>query len=86
MKEVCREAGIDQQVKGYKLNVETRRKELGTHPKYELLSSHDLRRSFCHQFLWKNRDPCPHANDGSLQGKYLFKLYRGRRKQGYLRQ
>jgi len=41
-------AGIDQLVKGYKLNVATKRKELGIHPKYELLSSHDLRR------LWKN--------------------------------
>ena len=57
MKEVCREAGIDQQVKGYKLNVETRRKELGTHPKYELLSSHDLRRSFATNFFGKIETP-----------------------------
>ena len=57
MKEVCREAGIDQQVKGYKLNTETRRKELGTHPKYELLSSHDLRRSFATNFFGKIETP-----------------------------
>lgn len=57
MKEVCREAGIDQQVKGYKLNVETKRKELGTHPKYELLSSHDLRRSFATNFFGKIETP-----------------------------
>ena len=53
MKEVCQLAGIDQMVKGYKLNTETRRKELGTHPKYELLSSHDLRRSFATNSLEK---------------------------------
>ena len=57
MKEVCREAGIDQLVKGYKLNTETRRKELGTHPKYELLSSHDLRRSFATNFFGKIETP-----------------------------
>ncbi len=57
MKEVCREAGIDQQVKGYKLNTETKRKELGTHPKYELLSSHDLRRSFATNFFGKIETP-----------------------------
>jgi len=57
MKEVCREAGIDQQVKGYKLNKETKRKELGTHPKYELLSSHDLRRSFATNFFGKIETP-----------------------------
>ena len=57
MKEVCREAGIDQLVKGYKLNTETKRKELGTHPKYELLSSHDLRRSFATNFFGKIETP-----------------------------
>lgn len=57
MKEVCREAGIDQQVKGYKLNTQTKRKELGTHPKYELLSSHDLRRSFATNFFGKIETP-----------------------------
>ena len=57
MKEVCQMAGIDQQVKGYKLNVATKRKELGTHPKYELLSSHDLRRSFATNFFGKIETP-----------------------------
>jgi len=46
MKEVCKRAGIDQIVKGYKMNPTTMRKELVEAPKYELLASHDMRRSF----------------------------------------
>lgn len=46
MKEVCKRAGIDQIVKGYKMNPTTMRKELIEAPKYELLASHDMRRSF----------------------------------------
>ena len=46
MKEVCERAEINQIVKGYKMNPETKRKELVEAPKYELLSSHDMRRSF----------------------------------------
>ena len=46
MKEVCKRAGINEVVKGYKMNPETKRKELVEKPKYELLASHDLRRSF----------------------------------------
>ena len=46
MKEVCKRAGIDQIVKGYKMNPKTKRKELVEAPKYELLASHDMRRSF----------------------------------------
>ena len=57
MKELCQMAGIDQLVKGYKLNVATKRKELGIHPKYELLSSHDLRRSFATSFFGKIETP-----------------------------
>ena len=51
MKLVCKEASIDQLVKGYKLNKETKRKELVNLPKYELLSSHDLRRSFATNYF-----------------------------------
>ena len=46
MKEVCKRAGIDQIVKGYKMNPKTKRKELVEAPKHELLASHDMRRSF----------------------------------------
>ncbi|MBT4825608.1 MAG: tyrosine-type recombinase/integrase [Flavobacteriaceae bacterium] len=46
MKEVCKRASIDQIVKGYKMNPQTKRKELVEAPKYQLLASHDMRRSF----------------------------------------
>ena len=46
MKVVCKRAGIDQIVKGYKMNPTTMRKELVEAPKYKLLASHDMRRSF----------------------------------------
>jgi len=46
MKEVCKRASIDQIVKGYKMNPQTKRKELVEAPKYKLLASHDMRRSF----------------------------------------
>ena len=47
VKEVCRKAGITEPTEGVKMNPKTRRKEHGTYPKYELISSHTLRRSFC---------------------------------------
>jgi len=46
MKEVCKRAGIDQIIKGYKMNPKTKRKELVEAPKHVLLASHDMRRSF----------------------------------------
>ena len=46
MKEVCKRAGINEIVKGYKMNPETKRKEVVEAPKYELVASHDMRRSF----------------------------------------
>ena len=46
IKQICQIAGLNDMVSGYKLCPKTRRKRLGTHPKYSLISSHDLRRSF----------------------------------------
>mgnify|MGYP001244085232 FL=1 len=46
MKEVCKKAGLTDVVTGYKFNALSKRKELVEKPKYELLASHDLRRSF----------------------------------------
>ncbi len=46
VKEVCNEAGIIEIIEGAKMNPTTRRKEEGTFPKYELISSHTCRRSF----------------------------------------
>ena len=46
MKEVCKKARLTDVVSGYKFNALSKRKELVEKPKYELLASHDLRRSF----------------------------------------
>jgi integrase len=46
IKEVCKQSGIDETIKGSKVDTETKRKESGTFPKYELVTSHIGRRSF----------------------------------------
>ena len=57
IKQVCQIAGINDMVSGYKLCSKTRRKKLGTHPKYSLISSHDLRRSFATNYFGKIETP-----------------------------
>ena len=57
IKHVCQIAGINDMVSGYKLCPKTRRKRLGTHPKYSLISSHDLRRSFATNYFGKIETP-----------------------------
>ncbi len=46
VKEVCKRVGLDELVKGSKMNSKTKRKESGVFPKYELVTSHICRRSF----------------------------------------
>lgn len=46
IKEVCREAGISNKVKGSLMNPDTKRKKIDYYPKYKLISSHTCRRSF----------------------------------------
>lgn len=46
IKNVCKLAGIDSLIIGKKNNSDSKRKELGTFPKYELITSHCMRRSF----------------------------------------
>ena len=53
VKVVCKLAGIDEVVKGSKLNTETNRKELGMYPKHELITSHCFRRSFASNYYKK---------------------------------
>jgi len=53
MKEVCKEVGITQVVMGKKYNPESKRKEKGYYPKYELVSSHTFRRSFASNLYGK---------------------------------
>ncbi|MGC6402767.1 MAG: tyrosine-type recombinase/integrase [Flavobacteriaceae bacterium] len=57
LKLVLKAAGLDQMVKGYKFNPQTQRKELGLFPKYSVISSHDLRRSFATNFFGKIPTP-----------------------------
>ena len=57
IKQICQIAGINEMVSGYKLCSKTRRKKLGTHPKYSLISSHDLRRSFATNYFGKIETP-----------------------------
>lgn len=53
VKVVCKLAGINEVVKGSKLNTETNRKELDFYPKYELITTHCFRRSFCTNYYKK---------------------------------
>jgi integrase len=46
IKEICKDAGITETVKGAIVNPETNRKEVGRYEKYKLVSSHTCRRSF----------------------------------------
>jgi len=55
MKEVFKRAGIDNKISGYKRNKKTNRKEFMTGPKYEFVTSHDLRRSFASYFYDKGK-------------------------------
>ncbi len=47
---ICKMAGITQVVEGEKLNITTNRKEFGSYPKFELISSHCFRRSFASNY------------------------------------
>jgi integrase len=46
MKDVCRIAGVDTIVEGYKYDSGIKRRVFGKYPKWEIISSHDLRRTF----------------------------------------
>lgn len=57
LKDVCEIAKIKQLVKGEKINPETKRLELGNYPKFELITSHCMRRSFCSNHYKKMATP-----------------------------
>ncbi|MCB0401692.1 MAG: phage integrase SAM-like domain-containing protein [Flavobacteriales bacterium] len=57
IKSVCKLAGITQEVQGKKTNPKTKRKELGVYPKYELITSHCMRRSFASNHYGKMATP-----------------------------
>ncbi|ERM80184.1 hypothetical protein P872_14330 [Rhodonellum psychrophilum GCM71 = DSM 17998] len=47
IKDLCKEAGLNELTEGKKMDPETGRKVLGKFPKHELIVSHGCRRSFC---------------------------------------
>lgn len=57
LKQVLKRAGITQKLMSYKFNPVTQRKELGYFLKHEVISSHDLRRSFATNFFGKIPTP-----------------------------
>mgnify|MGYP000147379716 FL=1 len=57
IKILCKLAGIDEWVNGFKNNPKTRRKEIVKAPKYEFVTSHIMRRSFASNYYGKIETP-----------------------------
>ena len=57
IKMICKIAGIDEVVRGFKNNPKTRRKEVIDAPKYEFVTSHIMRRSFASNYYGKIETP-----------------------------
>ena len=57
IKMICKIAGIDEVVLGFKNNPKTRRKEVLSAPKYEFVTSHIMRRSFASNYYGKIETP-----------------------------
>jgi len=57
IKVLCRMAGIEDLVSGFKNNPKTRRKEIVNAPKYEFITSHIMRRSFASNYYGKIETP-----------------------------
>ena len=57
LKTICQLAGITQMVKGYKTCEISKRRKVGVYPKYSIISSHDLRRSFATNYFGKIPTP-----------------------------
>ena len=72
IKELCRMAGIDKLVSGFKNNPKTRRKEIINAPKYEFVTSHIMRRSFASNYYGKIETPLLMNINGHSKGsKFL---------------
>jgi len=57
IKQICKIAGITKRVTGYKMHASPRRKLKGVFKKYELITAHDLRRSFATNYYSKVETP-----------------------------
>ena len=57
IKALCKMAGINELVYGFKNNPKTRRKEIVNTPKYTFVTSHIMRRSFASNYYGKIETP-----------------------------
>ena len=57
IKQICKIAGITKRVTGYKMHANPRRKLKGVFKKHELITAHDLRRSFATNYYSKVETP-----------------------------
>ena len=57
IKVICKIAGIEEVVSGFKNNRKTRRKEVVTAPEYEFVMAHIMRRSFASIYYGKIETP-----------------------------
>lgn len=57
IKKICEKAGITNSVKGFKMHKVPRRKIKGTYRKCDLITAHDLRRSFATNYFGKVETP-----------------------------
>jgi integrase len=57
IKKICEKAGLTESVIGYKMSLSPRRKLKGTYRKCELVTAHDLRRSFATNYYGKVQTP-----------------------------
>lgn len=73
IKEVCKLAGINTITKAYKYDSETKRKILGKYEKWEVLASHDLRRTFASNTYGKMPTPLIMSITGHSTEKTFLK-------------
>lgn len=57
IKKICEKAGLTESVVGYKMSLSPRRKLKGTYRKCDLITAHDLRRSFATNYYGKVQTP-----------------------------
>mgnify|MGYP001206270361 FL=1 len=84
LKRVLKAAGLNQKVSSFKFNPKTQRKEIGVFPKYEVISSHDLRRSFATNFFGKIPTPVlMHMTGHSKESTFMSYIGRDPNRDAY---
>jgi integrase len=84
LKRVLKLAGLNQKVSSFKFNSQTQRKEMGVFPKHEVISSHDLRRSFATNFFGKIPTPVlMHMTGHSKESTFMSYIGRDPNRDAY---